>query len=245
MHYLKKTLFLLCFCIGICHAQQSNPSHNYSLSGFINKKIPVELNITVSKNIILGNIRYLNSKAKTPIKIIGELNAENQYVLHEFEKDGNISGNIYAALKDGKLQGDWSSTKTDTSYTILLNSKANKNVKPEVILPISPNSLAGKYSYQYGENGYQGSIIIKKLSGNTYSYDIGSVTHAPGRNIADASGKAVLKNNQFLIEINKSCRFIVKFYNDFLTITEGRPDQLNDCQFGHNATLEGTYLKIK
>ncbi|WP_316805043.1 hypothetical protein [Pedobacter nototheniae] len=245
MNTLKTLLFLFCLGIGISNAQQNNFAKRYTLTGFINKKIPVELDITVSKNIVLGNIRYLNTKAKTPIKIIGEVSDKNQYSLREFEKDGNISGIINATLKSDRLEGDWSATKSDTSYSAILNIKNNETFKPEIFSPTSSNQLAGKYFYQYGEKGYQGSITIKKLGGNTYSYDVGSVTHDPGRNIADASGKAVLKNNQLIINVNNSCKFIVMFYNGFLTITEGRQGQLSDCEFGFNATLEGTYLKVK
>lgn len=245
MHALKTLLFLFCLGIGISNAQQNNAAERYTFTGFINKKIPVELDITISKNMVLGNIRYLNTKAKTPIKIIGELSDKNQYSLREFEKDGNISGVINATLKNDKLEGDWSATKSDTSYSAIFTAKSNSASKPEVFSPISSGQQAGEYFYQYGEKGYQGSITIKKLSGNTYSYDVGSVTHDPGRNMADASGKAVLKNNQLIIFVNNSCKFIVKFYNGFLTITEGSQGQLNDCEFGFNATLEGTYLKVK
>ncbi|MCX2494981.1 hypothetical protein OQX63_15935 [Pedobacter sp. PF22-3] len=247
MRVLKTILIILIFAKSICHAQQkqNNTIQKYTLTGFINKKIPVELNISVSNQLILGDIRYLNTRLKQPIKIIGHIEDQNQYSLHEFERDGNISGSIDATLKNNKLEGNWSSTKSDTSYTIILALKTNQNLKPEIFSPLKPDQLAGEYAYQYGEKGYQGSITIKKISGNTYSYDIGSVTHDPGRNIADASGKAVLKNNQLIIKVNKSCAFKVKFYNGFLIISQESPFQLNDCEFGFNATLEGTYLKVK
>ncbi|MFD2286471.1 hypothetical protein GJU39_00915 [Pedobacter petrophilus] len=245
MRILKTIIIVLGLCIGVCHARQSNRIPNYTLTGFINKKIPVELNISISNNIILGHIRYLNTKAKTPIKIIGEVSDQNQYSLHEFEKNGNVSGSIYATLKGNQLKGNWSATKSDTSYSATLTIKNNQALKPEFFSPAQPNQLAGKYHYQYGEKGYQGSITIRKLTGSSYAYDIGSVTHDPGRNIADASGTAILKNNQFVIEVNKSCKFEVRFYNGFLIISDGNPNQLSECEFGFNATLAGTYLKIK
>lgn len=244
MRALKTILIILSFA-GICHAQQNSTIQKYTLTGFINKKIPVELNISISNQIILGNIRYLNTKLKKPIKIIGRVEDQNQYSLHEFENDGNISGSIYATFKNNKLEGNWSATKADTSYATSLIVKANPNLKPEIFFPLQTDQLAGEYSYQYGEKGYQGNISIKKLSGNIYTYDIGSVTHDPGRNIADASGKAILKNNQLIIQVNKSCKFSVKFYHGFLMITQKSPGQLNDCEFGFNATLEGIYLKVK
>ncbi|MEH3112745.1 hypothetical protein [Pedobacter terrae] len=245
MRLLKTILIVLIFSISISHAQQNNAIQKYTLSGFINKKIPVELNISTYNQLILGNIRYLNTTSKQPIKIIGHMKDQNQYSLHEFERDGNISGIIDATLKKNKLEGRWYATKSDTSYAITLTFKTNQNLKPEIFSPLKPDQLAGEYAYQYGEKGYQGNITIKKVSGNTYSYDIGSVTHDPGRNIADASGKVVLKNNQLIIQVNKSCKFKIKFYNGFLVISKEGSYELNDCEFGFNATLEGTYLKIK
>jgi len=245
MRALKTILIILSFATSICHAQQNSTIQKYTLTGFINKKIPVELNISISNQIILGNIRYLNTKLKKPIKIIGRVEDQNQYSLHEFENDGNISGSIYATFKNNKLEGNWSATKADTSYATSLTVKTNPNLKPEIFFPLQTDQLAGEYSYQYGEKGYQGNISIKKLSGNIYTYDIGSVTHDPGRNIADASGKAILKNNQLIIQVNKSCKFSIKFYNGFLMISQESPGQLNDCEFGFNATLEGIYLKVK
>lgn len=245
MRFLKTILIILIFSKSICHAQQNNTVQKYKLSGFINKKIPVELNISISNQLILGDIRYLGTRSKQPIKIIGRVENQNQYSLHEFQRDGNISGIIDATLINNKLEGEWYATKSDTSYAITLTLKTNQNLKQEIFSPLKPDQLAGEYAYQYGEKGYQGSITIKKESGNTYSYDIGSVTRDPGRNIADASGKAILKNDQLIIQVNKSCKFKVKFYNGFLVISQEGPDKLNDCEFGFNATLEGTYLKIK
>jgi hypothetical protein len=243
MNYLKKITFTICFAAGICHAQQKNTDANYSFSGLIDQKIPVELTVSVSKDVVLGNIRYVKTKEKKPIKIIGTLDSGNHYHLEEFEYDGNISGIIDAVLKNGKLEGTWSSTKSDTVYPMALDVQTKVNPKPEIFSP--SDHFEGTYTYQYGEDGYQGSITIKKIKGQMYSYDIGSVTRAPGRNIADASGEVMIKNNQFTIEINKSCSFLATFYNGLLSITPVPSDQSRDCEFGLNATLEGTFLKVK
>lgn len=245
MNYLKKVTFMICFATGICHAQQKNTDANYSFSGLVNQKIPVELTVSVSKNVVLGNIRYVKTKEKKPIKIIGTVDSENHYHLEEFENDGNISGIIDAVLKNGKLSGSWSSTKSETVYPMTLDIQTKVHPKPEIFAPVPSDRFEGTYTYQYGENGYQGSVTIKKLKDQMYSYDIGSVTGAPGRNIADASGEVMIKNNQFTIDINKSCSFVATFYNGFLSITQVPSVQTSDCEFGMNATLEGTFLKVK
>ncbi|KFF26773.1 hypothetical protein [Chryseobacterium vrystaatense] len=245
MSYLKKVIFGICFTAGICHAQQKNTDANYSFSGLLDKKIPVELTISVSNNVVLGNIKYVKTKEKKPIKIIGKLDSGNHYHLEEFEKDGNISGIIDAVLKNGKLEGAWNSTKSDAVYPMVLDVQSKVNPKPEVFSPASSDRFEGTYTYQYGEDGYQGSITIKKIKDQMYSYDIGSVTRAPGRNIADASGEVMIKNNQFTIEINTSCAFLVTFYNGFLTITPVSSEKVSGCEFGLNATLRGTFLKVK
>lgn len=245
MNYLKKITFIICFATGICLAQQKITDASYSLSGLIDQKIPVELTVSVSKNVVLGNIRYVKTKEKKPIKIIGTLDSGTHYHLEEFEKDGNISGIIDVVLKNGKLEGTWSSTKSDAVYPMALDVQTKINPKPEIFSPVLADHFEGTYTYQYGEDGYQGSIAIKKIKGQMYSYDIGSVTRAPGRNIADASGEVMIKNNQFTIEINNSCSFLATFYNGFLSITSVPSEQSRDCEFGLNATLEGTFLKVK
>lgn len=245
MRIPKIILILLSFTASLCSAQEKNIAKQYLLTGLINKKIPVQLQIAVQHNIVIGNITYLNTKAKKPIKIIGRVDEKNQYSIHEFEKNGNISGSIYATLKGNQLRGDWWATKSDTSYAASLTIKDIQNSKAETFTPADRNQVAGEYFYQYGEKGYQGNITIRKVTGNSFSYEVGSVTHDPGRNIADASGTAVLKNNQFIIEVNKSCKFVVRFYDGFLIISEENSTQLNDCQFGFNATLAGIYLKTK
>ncbi|PQA97171.1 hypothetical protein B0A69_03800 [Chryseobacterium shigense] len=245
MNDLKKITFMICFATGICNAQQKNTDANYSFSGLINQKIPVELTMSASKNVVLGNIRYVKTKEKKPIKIIGTLDSGNHYHLEEFESDGNISGIIDAELKNGKLAGSWSSTKSDAVYPITLDIQTKVHPEHVMFSPVPSDRFEGTYTYQYGENGYQGSITIKKIKDQMYSYDIGSVTRAPGRNIADASGEVRIKNNQFTIEINKSCSFLATFYNGFLSITPVPSEQSRDCEFGLNATLEGTFLKVK
>jgi hypothetical protein len=242
---LRNLLVILLFTIGVCHGQEKKIAvpKTYSWIGMINKKIPVELNFTVSKDIVLGEIRYLNTKAKLPIRIIGYINSGNGYVLSEYGKDGTISGIINAKLDANKFAGAWNPIDARDSYAISLRSKDNRKIKQEIF---SATTIAGKYAYQYGERGYQGIIEIKRNSDHTYSYEIGSVTSDPARNQADASDTAVrIKNNQFVIGINKSCKFKVILYNGFLIISANDKTQLNDCEFGANATLEGTYLKIK
>lgn len=236
-------LFLLLFTTGVCHGQEKKTGQElkrFSWTGTINKKIPVDLDFTVFGLTVVGEIHYLNTKSHLPIKIIGSKDAEDKYTLCEFGKDGNISGVLYGKLTGDRFEGEWSSTKSDGTYPLSLVLKDNRLVKP-VIFPAT--DITGKYNYQYGEKGYQGGITIKKLKGNNYEYEIGSVTSDPARNMADASGTAVLKNNGMIIEVNKSCRFKVTFYNGFLVI--GSDDELGGCEFGFNATLSGTYLKLK
>lgn len=245
MHHLKKITFIACLSAGILQAQQKTGYAHNTFSGLIDRKIPVELKVSTLNNVVSGSIRYLKTTDKKPIKIIGKLDKGNHYHLEEFEKDGNISGIIDAVLNDGKLEGSWSSTKNENVYPLALNVKADINSKPEIFSPSPAGHFEGTYTYQYGTEGYQGSITIKKIKDQMYSYDIGSVTRAPGRNIADASGEVMIKNNQFTIEVNKSCSFHAEFYNGFLMIATGNRERTAGCEFGLNATLDGTFLKVK
>ncbi|KIO75463.1 hypothetical protein TH53_20530 [Pedobacter lusitanus] len=241
---MKNLLLILLLTIGVCHAQEKKIAapKAYSLVGTIDKKIPVSLDFTVSKNMILGNIRYLNTKAKLPIRIIGYVNTGGDYIMEEYGKDGTIGAVINVKWKAGKLSGAWNPIGKKASYVIHLMLKDGE-ARQETFLPVT---LAGTYTYQYGEKGYQGSIEIKKDKNNTYTYEIGSVTSDPARNQADASGTGIIiKDNAFVIDINKSCKFDVTFYNGFLIISSLDKTGASNCEFGFNATLEGTYLKVK
>ncbi|WP_316804466.1 hypothetical protein [Pedobacter nototheniae] len=254
MKHLIKINVLVIFCLlaGICHGQQKTPGildkDKFSYTGFINKKIPVQLDLTIlGDNTVFGEIKYLNTKNPIPIKIIGTFNIEQEYVytLAEYEKNGNMSGIIKAKLTDHeqKLVGEWGSTKSDLSYPMNLTFKAHTTLKPNVL---ATAGFEGDYEYHLGETGFDGVIKITKEKNGTYAYAIARVTGGETKDVASASGTGMLiKNNESIIEVNKTCKFKITFYNGFLRIFT-MYEETDKCGFtGPNASLQGAYLKIK
>ncbi|MBB5636387.1 hypothetical protein HDF26_005035 [Pedobacter cryoconitis] len=249
MSTIKNLFVILLFTISFCNAQEktagTSAQDKFNYAGFINKNIPVELSLTIlGDHTVFGEIKYLDAKPVLPVKIIGVYSENgNDFTLAEFQKNGNVSGVIRADLKNLNIDGEWGSTKSDDSYPINVVFKSHESIKQE----ISANrNVEGEYAYHYAETGFDGVIKITKEKNGTYSYVIGTVTGEKIRDTANASGSGLtLNNDEFIIEVNKNCRFRVDFYDGFLKIS-AVDDDPGACGFsGTNATLRGAYLKIK
>lgn len=76
------------------HAQKVADPSQTVWTGKINNTIPVRLVYTVHETLITGAITYLNTKNKSPLKVIGTIEEDGSIRLCEFEPDGNITGII-------------------------------------------------------------------------------------------------------------------------------------------------------
>lgn len=212
--------------------------------GYINKSIPIYLHYQIENEIAVGEIIYLNTKEKYPIKVIGSV-IEGNFRLLEFEPSGNITGIISGKItKDNHFTGDWFSPKNSKNFTLDLTAKDTTVASPS----IKPNTdeLFGEYHYQYSENGYQGDFSIEKINENKVAFTIFSVTNEPARNMAVVEKDTIeLTSNSFVYNIANSedCEFEVTIYKDFITINYTQ--EYCTSQFGHNATVEGIFLKVK
>lgn len=224
--------------------KRTAPQKQFHWTGTINNKIPVFLNYAVLENVIAGEITYLNTKDKKPIKILGSIEEDKTYRLLEFEPSGNITGVLTGKPTAQSFTGNWSSPKTRKELSLNLQHK-DTTIKPITIIPAG-NDIAGNYRYQYSEKGYQGGVDIKKVSEKKIAFSISSVTSAPARNIAEVEKDTVeLKGNSLIYTIpgSNNCEFKMTFYKGFLAVryTKGY------CtgQFGNNATIDGLFLKVK
>lgn len=212
--------------------------------GYINKSIPIYLHYQIENDIIVGEIIYLNTQEKQPIKIIGSFE-EDQFRLLEFESSGNISGIITGTVtSENHFVGDWFSPKTRKNFTLDLTEKDTTVIAPSIIA--NKNQLFGKYHYGFSDAGPQGYFSIEKLNDNQAVFEIESVTSDPARNLATVDKDTITldgTNFTYTIPDSDNCSFRVQFYKDFATImyTNG----YCSGQFGHNATIDGTFLKIE
>lgn len=242
--------FLFFLTVGFCNGQERKviflDNGKFSYSGFINEKDPVQLDLTILEdNTAVGDIKYLNRKNPMPIKLIGNFNNSEEYIylLREFENDGNVTGFIRLKFDEHqeKLIGEWSSVKPDISYSIDLTLKDHFFVKPTVW---GTYKFEGVYTYHYGKTGFDGVIELTKEKNGSYAYSMGTVTGEATRGWATVNGTGlVIKDNQCVIEVNKTCRFKADFYDGFLRIS-AIDEKLSNCGFtGPNTTLQGTYIK--
>ena len=214
-------------------------------TGTLNRKTPVFIHYQFDNEVIIGEIVYLNSKNKTPIKLIGTIEDwDKKYRLLEFDRTGNITGIITGLPEKDKFNGSWFSPKTSKELTINLSTKdtviISKDYQPRL------SEIFGDYHYQYGKAGYQGDFNVTKISKSSASFNIFSVTEEPARNIAEITTDTIkLTKPEFIYKVpeTEDCEFKVKFYRDFVFInyTKGTCEG----QFGHNATVDGIFIKTK
>jgi hypothetical protein len=209
--------------------------------GTLNNKIPVLLHYSIHDGDIAGEMIYLNTAAKKPISVCGNIKDDGSYDLYEYEKNGNVTGTIACTATGGKLTGSWYAGRSGKEYKLNLSKKDTV-----IATSLYGADISGNYRYQYGEDGYQGDFEIKKIGTNKFAFGISSVTGEPGRNLAEVSTDTIeMTGNSFAYKIPETtdCEFRVTFYRTFLKVdyTKG-PCQ--DSPFGFNATVEGIYFKL-
>jgi hypothetical protein len=220
-----------------------NTDSEFSWIGMINEDIPVFISYVLDSSLIVGEITYLNTKNRTPIKLVGTVEDDKNFRILEFDETGNITGIISGLPGETKFSGRWFSPKTRKELSIQLTRKDTViNLLP-IITQLE--DVFGHYHYQYSEAGYQGDLEISKLPESKATFRIFSVTSDPARNIAEVEEDIVnLKGTSFIYRIPRTdtCDFLVKFYRDFAYIryTKG----YCEGQFGMNSTIDGIFLKI-
>ncbi|WP_276485636.1 hypothetical protein [Paraflavitalea pollutisoli] len=221
------------------------PRKEISWSGTLHGNIPVFLHYQQDTTLLIGEIIYLNTKDKLPNKLIGTMEDDSSYRLLEFEPSGNITGIITGTPTSKTFNGTWFSPKTRKELTLHLSKKDTSMIPAPLFMNFQ--DIFGHYHYQYSEAGYQGDFTITQLRDDQAVIGITAVTGEPARNLAQINEDTV----KLLIDTDfnykkpgtDNCEFRVKFYPGFVYVkyTKG----FCEGQFGHNATVEGIYLKTK
>lgn len=213
-------------------------------SGSINGKIPVFMAYTRKEDVLSGQIIYLNTKGRQPIRIIGTIDETGDYRILEFEASGNITGIITGKPAGKVFNGTWFSPKTRKDFPMALSAK-DTSVTPGDF-DGDAKTAAGSYRYEYGEEGPQGGLELKKLSGDKWAFSVSAVTGAPARNIADIGTDTIAFTGntfQYKVPDSDSCEFSVRIFKDFVIVKELHDFEACMGMFGHNATIEGVFLK--
>ncbi|MEJ8757520.1 hypothetical protein WG947_10955 [Pontibacter sp. H259] len=214
-------------------------------TGTLNGKIPIFIHYQVDGNILVGEITYLNTRDKQPIKLLGTIEAGKSYRLLEFDIAGNITGVIEGTPSEKEFNGSWFSPKTQKELEMKLLPNDTLIASPSI--KADPDQSFGEYHYQYGEDGYSGKLAFNKAGDGKAVFDILSLTNVErGPNIAEVEKDTIaFSSDSFIYKIpdSDSCEFKVAFYKGFAYINYTK----NYCvgQFGLNATIDGIYLKTK
>jgi hypothetical protein len=214
----------------------------YCWRGNLEGNIPMQLQYQVEGDVVTGSLQYLATKKQEPITLIGSVE-NGEFRLLEFETNGNITGIISGKREGQTFVGDWFSPTTRKTRKMELT-------KVDTTLPTKstaalPADLGGSYSYAYGAEGPQGTLTLKPLAGGKALLEISAVTGAPAFNIADIGVDTVtLEGDRIVYQFPEApeCSFQVRLYKGFAMV-----NYLTDggctSQFGHNATVEGIFLK--
>jgi hypothetical protein len=218
---------------------------NTCWKGKLGGKIPVFVHYQLEGDLVVGEITYLKTKKKTPIRLIGEVHNGSFYRLLEYDPKGTITGIIEGNVIKGAFTGKWIAPSTQKELALNLQSSDSLIVKRN--FKARPDQLFGTYAYAYGEEGYSGQLEISEAENGEADFYLISLTSLNmGPNIAEIERDRVkLEGDHFTYTIpySESCEVRVDFYKDF-----ARVQYLNgDCpgQFGHNATVEGIFVKVK
>lgn len=210
--------------------------------GQINNKLPIIINYSLQENLVIGEITYLNTKNKMPIKLIGTIEDDKSFRLLEFDKSGNISGIISGKTKDNEFNGTWFSPKSRKEYSFNLK-KLKKQIKA-VSNTINEKDIYGDYQYSYGKFAYSGELNIEKIDKNNIAFEILSVGNGEAPSIAQIERDTIkLENNSFVYKLSESddCEFKITFYKSFVYVKYLKGNC--DGQFGMNASIEGIFIK--
>lgn len=217
-------------------------SNSGKYEGVLDNKIQISVWFAEKGNVAKGEIIYKSSGI--PIILIGNI-LNNFYYLSEFDKTGNVTGVLSFQASGDSLLGEW--------YSPANGKRLNLKLKKVIPIAVDDDFFAvgktkdGMYKYQYGEEGAVGKIELKKSQPGTMLMNVSNLTAAPARNMAILKDAKLEINEDYGIYKNKSefedCEFMIRFYKDFIYVNY--PDDKHECGFGHNAGVEGVYLKVK
>lgn len=239
-----KNIYSLIILISFVCFGQNKIKTDICWNGFINKKIPIFIHYAIQDDLIIGEILYLNTKEKKPIKLIGTIQDENSYRLLEFDKKGNITGIIIATPNSTELKGIWVSPKTNKEMPLIVK-KDGKAVVSSDYKPIM-NNIYGDYHYSYGDFLWNGDFSIEKDKAKNQFFDLISLGKGESPSIAQIERcKIKFNGNSFVYKMpnSENCKLKITFFKDFVYVK----DLGGDCtgEFGMGAYADGIYLKVK
>lgn len=234
---------LLCF--GSAQAQRIQGT---TYAGTLGGNRPVRLTLYPVDGLYVGKVKRFDDSGKTSTLVVGRAGVEGEsFELREYTQDGTVTANWQLQLQGDSLKGKKYIPYTDQQGRVRLSKEKHTYLGLK-----KPEHLEGDYGYQIGEEGPQGLFSITKIGPDRIAIDAVAVTSAPARNIAAYQDTVSLMHHRFEHKFigptddDVPCEIDLEgvFYSDFLRV---RYTNTNPCPFyfGHRATLEGIFKKIR
>ena len=210
-------------------------------AGKIDGKIEATLSLNGLGDVVRGTITY--KKSNKPITVLGKFVPDGTFFLRELQPDGNITGVLSGTESTRKLTGSWYAPGTDKELKLEFDAVSVQE-SGTVTWPYAAQRIAGDYGYHYGKDGPMGSLAVKQ-TGDKVRCKLDCLGSAPGRNMALVEElSATLVGNEVVCKVpDLDCKFRIQFFDGFAIVAF--VDEHYDCEFGHNATIEGEFLKLK
>lgn len=221
----------------------SNPEiMYYEYEGTLEGNIPIQLSFHQSDELVKGELIY--KKVGKPITIIGTVDEGGYYRILEFGAKGMVTGILSGNFKSDAKNLSWFSPESRKSLKMELELKNKK----EDNLDLAHNDILGDYRYEFGKDGALGNLKVNKVTKDSIYFDLSCLTQAPARNMATMEEAAmVINGNKISIDYKEGefydCAYDILFYKDFAWIKY--VDDRAECGFGHNAHVDGIFLKVE
>lgn len=213
----------------------------YAWQGNVDGKYPVLMWFRMYKDVLMGSLFYTEHNGGE-IKLFGTVQ-DNQCRILEMSPHGNVTGIWQLSLQESGAEGSWFSPQTNKEYNAsLMYTDTAVSIPP---VDSIGEDVSGTYFYYFGEDGGQGYMDVAQKGGNV-KVSFENVTGAPARNIASLDNVTLsLRNNEAVYASQEydECAFRIRFFNGF-AVVDYVDDKMN-CGFGHNATVDGIYIKTK
>ncbi|GAB2705739.1 hypothetical protein GCM10027037_34590 [Mucilaginibacter koreensis] len=216
----------------------------YKFKGNLNGKIPVFIWLLIKDSIIKGEVTYLRTAKHIPIKLVGTIVKDQGPVIYEFDPGGHVTGIYEGKLNASTFTGTWYNPNSNKELKYMLNHSDSTLAAPNTAF--HPVNMTGQYQYFFGKAGAggSGSISILTIKAKVAKVEVNCVTAAPAFNLADVEPfTAPVANNTIIYKMKDAdCKFKIRVFENFVVITP-LTDDLMQCGFGMNATIEGVYFK--
>lgn len=209
--------------------------------GNIDGKYPVLMWYRLYDGVLSGYLFYTDNKIHDSLHVIGTYTDTSARIL-EMMPNGNVTGIWDLDVHISSAEGLWFSPKTRNQWSASL-----MHIDTAVVIPMlySVGDISGDYRYKYTDEGSHGYMRVDAAKGKV-SVQFQNVTGEPARNMATLGPfDATLKGNAVTYSSKEygDCEVRIRFFNGFAIVNY--TDDKGECGFGHNATIDGIYLKEK